>query len=269
MNDVLGQLLRRTPEFRGKPRLVGLWRRRRRTGDHRVRELEGGGTIVCDVGIPYEAMIWLAREEEAELEVARRRLRAGDVFADCGANIGLWTVTAASAVGAGGSVIAFEPDPRTRRRLLENLEGSDLQNVEVHAEAVGATAGSGQLALANEHNVSRLVDLQLPGDVVTVDVVTLDQIVGGRRLAGCKIDVEGAELGVLQGATRTLERSHPWLIVEFNTELTGNRVLSKWDVDIFLKALGYEAHAIDGTRLPEGWVTDGYRNLLYLHLRDA
>ena len=78
VGDILGQILKRTQGFRGRGRLTQIWLNRcQQTQTRRVRRLPGGGRVLCDLSIPYEAMVWLEKEEQADLEILRRLLQPG------------------------------------------------------------------------------------------------------------------------------------------------------------------------------------------------
>jgi FkbM family methyltransferase len=267
---LLAALLRSTGPFRGKWRLVRVWTRLVDAKAPRARVLPGGGKVLCDLSIPYEAVVWLGKEEQRELEILHRLLRSGDVFVDCGANVGIWTLTAASAVGPEGRVHAFEPNPDTVRKLSGNVSRSGFGNVEVVSAAVGRTEGELLLRCEAEHNLSRIVGE--PGAAtVPVRVVPLDRALGTERVAGCKIDVEGAELDVLAGAERILATSRPWLSVELNPEYSGDGTLGQWEVHRYLRNLGYSALRFEDALtpspdriLPDRWQPRRYCNLFYL-----
>ena len=224
----------------------------------------------CDLSVPYEAMVWLGQEEESDLQVLRKLLRPGDTFVDCGANIGLWTVTAAMAVRDEGHVCAFEPNEIPRQRLQETVAGCAMKNVAVFPFAVGGRDGEAFLEADPQHNRSHLSAAPGPASV-RVPVVRLDAILGDRAVDGCKIDVEGHELEVLLGMEDLIGRSRPWLCVEFNTIIDGNRRLGNWKVDPFLRARGYAPFLgvalLEGSRhepVDEGREITGYVNLFYL-----
>lgn len=126
---VLGQLIRSTPEFKGKGRLVTHWINHRQRNTKRVRTLPGGETIDCDLSVPYECMVWLKREEQADLKQLQELLKSKQTFVDCGANVGIWTLTAASVLGLEGQVYAFEPSPKTFEKLAKNIETAKLKNI--------------------------------------------------------------------------------------------------------------------------------------------
>ena len=268
--DFLGHLLRVTPDFRGKRRFLHFWMQHRHSGDERKCILACGARIFCDMSHPYERMIWLRKEESADLAALRRLLRPGETFVDCGANIGLWTLTAATAVGTTGRVFAFEPNPSTYEKLLRNVRANRFETiVRPFCSACGETSGHLPFRCESDHNVSRVAEEGADG-TESVPVVTLQEAVGNRPVHGIKVDVEGFELKVLRGAEEILRRSKPWLCVEFNPHLTGIKRLGDWDVNRFLTGLGYVCTEMTGFPgktearvLAADWETNGYCNLFY------
>ena len=267
--DPLGYFLRKTPAFRGKRRLAWYWMARRDTCARRVTDLPGGCRVTCDLSVPYEAMVWLGLEEDRDLCVARRLLRPGSTFVDCGANIGLWSLIASPVVGEMGRVIAFEPNPATSDKLAENVSANSLDNITVVRAAVGARSGIASLRCESSHNISALCD-QTTAETITVPVVTLDEYIGDQPVHAIKIDVEGYELDVLRGAIRLIERQGIWLCIEFNTIASKASRLADWEVHRHLSRQGYSARLMsDALRagqtrpLPDRWEIRGYCNLFY------
>ena len=108
--------------------------------------------------------------------------------------------------------MAIEPEPQNLRLLKRNLADNDLHNVTVHACAVGATEEIAKLGIYKPANRGRhsLVDLQSCEQYVDVPVRRLDDLVrdaGVSSWALLKLDVEGFEPFVFQGATETLSRT--------------------------------------------------------------
>lgn len=238
--DLLGYLLRQFPRgsFKGQGRLVQLWKASRSPGECRVRTLANGGKIECNVSIPYEAEVWLKRQDEEDLAVLRRLLSPGEVFVDCGANVGLWTIAAAMEVGPTGSVYSFEPNPTVFNKLVRNAELSGLENVHGRQVALGAQSGEASLTCAGAN--SQISSDETTGDeTVNVPVRPLDRFLSGRRVHGCKIDVEGYELEVLKGAEELIEEHHPWFCIEFNPNTINTSKLRKWKVHQFMVEKGY------------------------------
>jgi len=265
--DPLAWYIRRTPYFKGKWRLINFVMGHCPRAGVRYRLMPGDGVIECRLSIPYEVMVWLRQEEEQELMALGRLLSPGGTFIDCGANIGLWTLTAAAAVGPNGRVLAFEPAPSTFARLKRHVGGRYPQVHLINA-AVGRSRSEVSFLCPDEHNLARVVPGDQPGAVM-VPGTTIDEAVGDWPVTGTKLDVEGVEFEALEGAAGTLTRCRPWLIVEFNTLHAGLTRLGDWPVHRHLARLGYEARLVTGPNtvagqvLPDAWRSSGYRNLLY------
>ena len=128
-------------------------------------------------------------------------VRPGDIVADVGAYVGLYTLALAQRVGPGGKVLAFEPDPDSfdglsRHVALNRLTG----NVELCRAVVGCEDGVVAFA-AGRGSESRVATADgASAESVMVRVVRLDSVLRDGRLDVLKIDVEGYEELVLQGA---------------------------------------------------------------------
>ena len=206
-----------------------------------------------------------------ELRLLSRLLRPGDVFVDCGANIGLFTVWGAELVGSRGTVIACEPVPDTFRRLEENCALNDIvDRVRLVNRAVAAEDGLEVRLAGDAHNVMSIAaSSEIVGQLATT--ITIDRVVeGSLEVAGLKVDVEGYELATLRGGEETIARSKPWILIEFNSDLVGISVLRSWGVHAFLTGRGYRAYlprailAGDRAALPDSWCnTQPHVNLFY------
>jgi len=161
------------------------------------------------------------RYEPNEMFVMAKLIASGMCVVDVGANAGIFTLMSARLVGDGGTVHAFEPSPRDRERLLVNVAINGLANVHVHAEALGREPGKATLEVAGpEHPGHNTIGgFAYPADSraysLEVDVTSLDDFARGlTRLDLLKIDVEGSETAVLQGARESLKRFRPIIVVE-------------------------------------------------------
>jgi len=166
--------------------------------------------------------------ESAELHFLHRCLRPGMTVLDIGAHHGLYSLVASKSVHPRGHVHSFEPSPRERRLLERNLRFNRRANVSVHATALGATRGHATLFLV-EGNLDGCNSLRSPSDcrntrTVEVDVVPLDEFIQENGISDVdfiKMDVEGAELSVLRGASRLLSSStRPWILAEISDSRT-------------------------------------------------
>lgn len=147
-----------------------------------------------------------------EMEVWRRALEPGGLFVDVGANIGAYSILAAE---LGADVVALEPGTEALRHLRENVA---LNGYPVTVMAAAAGDRPGRSPFTSDRDLAnRLVPGGDGGGEVTVPVVTIDSVVGDRRVAGLKIDVEGAERLVLEGAGRALrDRRIDLIQIEWN-----------------------------------------------------
>lgn len=156
--------------------------------------------------------------ESCERELVRERLSSVDVFIDVGANHGYYSCLAAS---MGVHVVAVEPEPGNLSFLLNNLSGNGFDDVEVLPLGLSDHAGIAQI-FGDKDTASLIPDWRGATCAQTIPLNTLDNLVGdrwhGQRLL-VKIDVEGLEYQVLQGASGLLERDPKplWLIETFPT----------------------------------------------------
>jgi FkbM family methyltransferase len=128
-------------------------------------------------------------------------LRPGDWFADVGANIGSYTLLASAQTGA--YTIAFEPVPQTYNILLRNVELNHIGH-KVKALNMGAGSQKGVLNFTKSFDTGNHVSLQATNSIA-VAVDTLDTILADELPCLLKIDVEGFETEVINGAVHLLK----------------------------------------------------------------
>jgi FkbM family methyltransferase len=128
----------------------------------------------------------------------------GDVAVDVGANVGEVSIILSQGSGPRGRVFAFEPNPRIYQYLLGNLALNRCDNVITANLAVGASSGPVRMSDGKRDDMNRVIEdgaIELPCTTLDTHLPEVD------RIAFIKIDVEGSELRVLQGATNTLART--------------------------------------------------------------
>jgi FkbM family methyltransferase len=156
-----------------------------------------------------------------------------DLFIDVGANMGSYSILSCAAVGATG--IAFEPVPSTFNRLVENIR---INNIENNVMCINKGVGSEKGAISFTNGVDTTNHVISPGelcdDVITVDITSLDEELCNHNPSLIKIDVEGFELPVLQGAKKTLENPKLHSII---LELNGSGERYGFDESLILDLL--------------------------------
>jgi FkbM family methyltransferase len=129
-------------------------------------------------------------------------LREDDLFVDVGANVGSYTVLACSAIGAKGC--CFEPVPSTYARLMTNIK---LNNLEDRVVSLNIALGnsSGEINFSSDLNCMNhvIADDEKVQKKITVGISTLDSELKTTPFL-MKIDVEGYEMAMLEGADNTL-----------------------------------------------------------------
>jgi FkbM family methyltransferase len=136
----------------------------------------------------------------------------GLTFLDVGANAGYFSCLLGKLAGPAGKVIAIEPEPQNRQVLERNLRTNHLSNVTVLPYAVGAETSTAKMGIYKPANRGRhsLVDLDPCKKFIDVPVRRLDDLLRPFNLPSyslLKLDVEGFEPFVFQGAPETLSRT--------------------------------------------------------------
>jgi FkbM family methyltransferase len=178
---------------------------------------------------------------EIILSLLLSNIKKGEVVYDIGANIGLYALAVAKA-GLQNRIYAFEPNPETFSKLSANLALNKLSGrVEFMQVAVGNTNGESLFMLSSEHERSSFFQSNAAfGNAkvkraVKVDVRTLDSLI--EQLLPpqhIKIDAEGSEVMVLEGAEQTIRRYKPLLYIEPHSFELEDKI------SIMLQLLDYE-----------------------------
>jgi FkbM family methyltransferase len=177
---------------------------------------------------------------ESEVALFRELVGPGQTVLDVGANIGAHSVALATLVGPTGRVLAFEPQHALFYCLCGNVALNALSQVRCQQSAVGDAAGTIPVPEVDYSRENNFGGISLANDfrgvpTYLVPVVRIDDL----KLAAChliKIDVEGMERQVLQGAAETIRRCQPLLYVEDDRE-EKSAALRDW-----LQRAGYEIH---------------------------
>ena len=217
------------------------------------------------VHLPYGGW-WLAQNdvcsdavftgnfEEGERRFVERFLRPGMVVLDIGAHHGFYTMLAARKVGMSGRVIAFEPSPREHQRLLRHLRMNRLTaNVVVSDLALDRSKGEDTLFVVEGRdtgcNSLRPPVADEPIRTMRVQKTSLDSFLDEGKILKVdfiKMDVEGAELNVMEGATELLgRRPRPVILAELADSRSSGWGHSASEVYDLLEERGFKWFCVD------------------------
>ena len=189
--------------------------------------------------------------EEGTTRLFQRLVKPGMLVMDVGAHVGYYTLLAARHVGPAGHVYAFEPDSDNHATLLKNIELNGYHNVDVVRKAVSDQVGDAQLYLsATVSGKHSMYQHGLPErGSVAVETTTVDSILeelGWPHVDLIKIDVEGAEVAVLDGMIQLLRKSARLnLIMEFMPALLHSAGVAPQQFLDKLASLDAEVYFID------------------------
>lgn len=206
----------------------------------------------------------------------------GAICFDVGAEYGLYSYLLSHLAGPSGQVYAFEPLPGAARFLATGIGAFGCRNVRRFAGAVSDRPGTGELSMPRRrglpvHGRTFLTtganglgpNVEFASaDLVATKITTVDHVYDHfhlPRVDFMKVDVEGAEPKVIEGAAKVIDRHHPALLLEIE-----DRHLAKYDttadaLTTHLRDAGYTMHWWqNGTWTPVTKVTDERRNYLFM-----
>lgn len=210
----------------------------------------------------------------------QRFLNPGDVFIDIGANIGLHTLAAARAMQGDGKIIAIEPFEPTKHLLEKSVWMNGFSDItEIHQAAVSNKSGHQKLFLGATSGHHSLFPLDIPSGLskkpVEVPLIRLDEVINqtNQKVNLIKIDVEGAELEVLNSATSIIKQNIDIaLIVEFGPEhlKRAGHTTQQWlaafaNLGLCYQAINPDTGALEDWSLNQLENTDSI-NLFFAHI---
>ncbi|MEV2252128.1 FkbM family methyltransferase [Streptomyces sp. NPDC050147] len=193
------------------------------------------------------------------------RLGSGDTFIDVGANVGYFAVLGSRLVGSKGRVVAIEASPTFHNRVLQHVELNDCDNVRAVNAAVSDSHKKLTFVLASSNNMgaNSIVPYDGPAESsFEMEARPLPEILDEDELSRArviKIDVEGAEGGVVRGLAPALGRLRP--DVELAVEVTPDRMAQLGDsIDELLETMA--RHGFRTYRLPTDYRPENYPRAL-------
>jgi FkbM family methyltransferase len=203
-----------------------------------------------------------------------RRIRRGDIFVDVGANVGYFTLLAATLVGQSGTVVAVEPSPRLFAMLRKGILRNRVKNVRALNLAVLDHSGTVPLYRGTEHHsgltttrAERGLDLECEVEAAPLMAILLPEELENARLV--KIDVEGAEWAVISGMEPLLRAGRPDLeiVVEIDPELLAHQRRRPEDLLQLFAEHGFHAYRVENDYSAESYIASRGRELPPRRLR--
>jgi FkbM family methyltransferase len=200
---------------------------------------------------------WYSGAEREHQRTFKDLIDPGDIVIDVGANWGLHTLYLSELVGSDGRVIAVEPFPSAFAELEWHVRANNCANVKAISAAISDASGQGLFAPGESASTGSLLECTRAPlsqkEEITVSIRELDSVVEDfevGKLKLVKIDVEGAESKVLSGSRKTMERYHPYFVIDLHTPEQDVSVAS------LLTSAGYRLSRLSGApiqRTDTGW----------------
>jgi FkbM family methyltransferase len=194
------------------------------------------------------ASVYAGFTEPFQSRLMVEKIAPQSVFFDIGANIGFYTILASRLTGPGGTVCAFEPVMRNLAFLHRHIKAAGCENVTIISAACSNQPGIARFDFGENPAVGHLSPsgdrdaASIFRNGAFVPTITIDTFVTstGLRPDSMKIDVEGAEYEVLQGARCTITELRPILFLSIHSDRLRQQCLE------YLAALGYTSTPIEG-----------------------
>ena len=187
---------------------------------------------------------WLGSYEYQKRRAFEKNIGKNAIVYDIGANVGYFSLLAAVLTGSQGQVFAFEPLPRNVDFLKKHISINNLDNIQVIEAAVADHDGRATFAYGASTAMGHLGE----GGELEVSLVSLDSLLKKGKIFPpdfIKIDVEGAEFEVLQGARSLINQHRPTLFLDTHHRESHQKVIK------FLSDKGYQFEILDGKPLTQ------------------
>jgi len=188
--------------------------------------------------------------EKTETAFWKKIIKDDYIIFDIGANVGYYSLMAAKRAG-NGKIYAFEPVSSTYEKLLKNIELNKFHNIQLQNLAVSNHAGYVDIYVADNKNTgtsSITKHMHYNGNMETVKTVCIDDFFVEQAISKIdliKIDVEGAEMLVLEGMNKILTQLEPLVLVELIDErlkAAGSSLLEAYD---YFDTLGFKPYKLN------------------------
>jgi FkbM family methyltransferase len=187
--------------------------------------------------------------EAGPIDGLKRFVSTGGTIIDVGANVGVFSELFAGWVGSNGRVMAIEPEANNLRSLASTASALGSKTpIDVIAGAASDRSGSGRLAVNRDHPGDHRLSDAFGPDTLSVALYRLDDLMAERDwppVQIIKVDVQGAELQVINGATDILRRDRPAVFMEIDDNALRTQGTSASELVKRMDSLHYRPHALD------------------------
>jgi len=246
LNDALLWYGVRTPYFPGKASTVDwIASHSHQTAFGKVTVERRGVHWELDLRCPIQrSLYYLGWWEVWDTKFLQSLLWPGACVIDVGANCGYYALLAGKTVGPSGLVYAFEPAGEAFKQLVKNIELNDMTWVYAEKQALGDSETVGFISISPpENRLSQGVCLQPGAGTEEIKVTTLDifaRKTNISRLDFLKVDIEGYEPRFLRGASDTIRRFMPLMMIELYPLGLEQHGCQTPDFIAQIESLGYE-----------------------------
>lgn len=191
--------------------------------------------------------------EHHVMQTCERVLRSGDIYYDIGSNTGIFSIDAAITI-PNLTVYAFEPQPSLTNHIRRSIDANNLQRVKCLELMLGREEGETTLYLSRQAIRASMIPLERGFQQLRLPMRTVDSLISSGEIEApdvIKIDVEGAETKVFEGARQTLRTNNPSVIFEADENLVRFGVEVQNVFDSLLQATRYRFYAIE----PDGYLS--------------
>jgi FkbM family methyltransferase len=190
-------------------------------------------------------------------------VQEGMTVLDIGAHVGLHALRMSRRVGETGRVVVVEPSPANAAMLRNHIRWNKCRNVVVVEAAVGEAPGkiafTYRADATDPGGFANSIAYDIGGETISVDMTTIDLLCDDIEPDFIKIDIEGAELLALRGARKTLEATHPMLIVAIHPEAMRALGASPDETIELMRRMRYRGRRLDGSLVS----TPGFEEIIF------
>lgn len=247
---------------------------------NQISQMQPGHKMSLFLPDRIQRRMFIKKNHEPETETHLIQfMKKSKCFLDIGANVGYFSLLAKS-VNPNLKVYSFEPNPNNVKKINENIHINGFENIILTADCLSNALGEVSFSVPpiNESGWGRITNDHLPLENFThikAKTITLDSLVQNNFFGEdipdlIKIDVEGNEFKIIQGAKIFFEKFSPILCIELNEPCLKDCQTSSSEIINFMKQIGYKCMAISSaSELTEVQQAESnYRYLNYFFIKE-